>query len=106
MKLNAKKTFLFVVNFTKNHQFRPWLKVPGENNYLETVPKTKLLGYWLTTDMKPHVHIQYLLSIVNNRMWFMASSLSFKKKYDGDRPTHIYIYRAIMELKILTFLHK
>ena len=69
MKLNAKKTFLFVVNFTKNHQFKPFLKVPGENDYLETVPKTKLLGYWLTTDMKPHVHIEYLLSIVNKRMW-------------------------------------
>ena len=59
MKLNAKKTCIFIVNFTKIHQFKPLLKIPGENKCLETVQETKLLGYWLTTDMKPHLHVSY-----------------------------------------------
>ena len=64
-----KKTCLFVVNFTDNHQFKPLLKVPGEKDYLEVVHETKLLGYWFTDNMKPAVHIKYILSIVNKRIW-------------------------------------
>ena len=58
MKLNSKKTCLFIVNFTKNHQFELLLKIPGGNDYLQVVQETKLLGYWLLNDMKPHNHIE------------------------------------------------
>ena len=69
MKLNPKKTNLFIVNFSKNHQFKPLLKIPGDQNLLQVVQETKLLGYWLTSDMKPHKHVQYILKIVNGRIW-------------------------------------
>ena len=72
MILNAKKTVLFVVNFTKIHQFKPLLKIPGENKYLEVVQETKLLGYWLTSDMKPHTHICYIIAIANKRIWTIS----------------------------------
>ena len=103
MKLNAKKTFLFVVNFTKNHQFKPYLKVPGETDYLETVQKTKLLGYWLTTDMKPHTHITYLLSIVNGRMWAITK-LKLAGVCDVDLK-HFYIMkiRSVLEWSAVVF---
>ena len=69
MVLNAKKTVLFVVNYTHNHQFKPLLAIPGVNKFLEVVHETKLLGYWLTDDMKPHTHINYIISIANKRIW-------------------------------------
>ena len=72
MKLNAKKTCLFLVNFTKNHQFKPLLYIPGEFKPLEVVQETKLLGYWLTSDMKPKTHISYIVSIANKRMWVVC----------------------------------
>ena len=28
-----------------------------------------MLGYWLTSDMKPHKHVKYMLTIVNKRIW-------------------------------------
>ena len=103
MKLNAKKTFLFVVNFTKIHQFKPHLSIPGENEYLKTVQETKLLGYWLTTDMKPHIHVQYLLSIVNKRMW-AVSKLKLAGVCDFDL-THFYIMkiRSVLESNAVVF---
>ena len=72
MILNAKKTVLFVVNFTHIHQFKPLLEIPGVNKLLDVVQETKLLGYWLTSDMKPHTHIKYILAIANKRIWAIS----------------------------------
>ena len=69
MVLNSKKTFLFIANFTNNHQFRSMLQIPGSQNKLELAFETKLLGYWLTEDMKPKKHIKYILSIAYKRIW-------------------------------------
>ena len=69
MILNAKKTCLFVVNFTENHQFRPLLALPGESDALQVVFETKLLGYWLTSDMKPSLHVEFIVKKCISRLW-------------------------------------
>ena len=69
MSLNADKTCLFIVNFTLKHQFRPLLQIPGCDSPLDRVLETKLLGYWFTTDMKTHRHVQHILAISYKRIW-------------------------------------
>ena len=69
MSLNADKTCLFIVNFTKNHQFKPLLQILSCPGPLEIVLETKLLGYWLTMDMKAHRHVEYILKIAFKRIW-------------------------------------
>ena len=72
MSLNASKTFLLINNFTQNYQFKPQLQIPGTNSVIETKNETKLLGYWLTSDMKPHRHVKHILDIAYKRLWALA----------------------------------
>ena len=69
MSLNDDKTCLFVVNFTQNHQFQPLLQIPDCADPLDVVLETKLLGYWLTKDMKTERHVKYMLEICYKRLW-------------------------------------
>ena len=61
-----------MVIFTRNHQSIPNIQIPGCSEYLNIVPETKLLGYWLTQDMKTDKHIQYILQISYKRMWAIS----------------------------------
>ena len=56
MVLNAKKTFIFIANFTKDHQFKPLLKIPGERYTMQVVQKTKLLGIEARCRPDPTAH--------------------------------------------------
>ena len=69
MSLNDDKTCLFIVNFTQNHQFQPLLQIPGSSEPLDVVLETKLLGYWLTKDMKTERHVKYMLEICYKWLW-------------------------------------
>ena len=69
MTLNSSKTCLFIVNFTKSHQFRPLLQIPGCEYVIDRVFETKLLGYWFSTDMKTDRHVEHILSISYKRIW-------------------------------------
>ena len=103
MVLKAKKTCLFVVNLSKNHQFKPWLSIPGEQKYLEVVHETKLLGYWLTDNMKPRIHIEYILSIVNRRIWALQK-LKFAGVCDEDlKYFFIMKLRSVLETSAPVF---
>ena len=61
MVLNPSKTKLMIINFTEDHQYQSLLTVPGSSSPIELAFETKLLGYWLTVDMKPETHIAYIL---------------------------------------------
>ena len=49
-KLNTKKTKSIIFNFTKKYQFSTKLSVDDEN--LEIVREAKLLGTYITDDLK------------------------------------------------------
>ena len=50
MKLNVKKTKSMIFNFTKNLQFTTNLDI--NNEPIEVVEETKLLGTYITKDLK------------------------------------------------------
>ena len=71
MVLNAKKTCIFIANFTKNHQFKPMFGIPGTNRPMKVVLETKLLGYWLTPDLKPAAHVEFIVGKAMKRIWII-----------------------------------
>ena len=72
MVLNPSKTKLMIINFTEDHQYQSLLTVPGSSSPIELAFETKLLGYWLTVDMKPDTHIDNILKIAYRRLWAIS----------------------------------
>ena len=67
IKLNVKKTKEFTVSFLKNQPSLPPLTV--NNQPLEAVPTTKLLGVILTSDLKWSKHVEYICSKASKRLY-------------------------------------
>ena len=65
-KLNPKKSNIMIFNFTEDFQFATRLFL--ENNLLETVTETKLLGTLVTSDLKWSRNTQMLVSKAYKRM--------------------------------------
>ena len=103
MSLNTDKTCVFIVNFTNNHQFRPLLKIPGCDTNIDRVLETKLLGYWFTTNMKPHRHVEYILAICYKRLW--AVTKLKKAGVSNDDILHFYYMkiRSVLETNSAVF---
>ena len=103
MALNSSKTCLFIVNFTKNYQFRPLLQIPGCESDIDRVLETKLLGYWFSTDMKPDRHVQHILTISYKRIWTIRKL----KKAGISREDILYFYfmkiRSVLESNCVVF---
>ena len=72
MVLNPDKTKLMIINFTHNHQFQSQLSIPQSSSKIELCFETKLLGYWLTVDMKPARHVQHILKTCYSRLWAIS----------------------------------
>ena len=66
MKLNLKKLNAMIFNFTKNYQLTSRSII--ENNQLELVKQTKLLGIIITDDLKWNEDTKYLVNRANARM--------------------------------------
>ena len=97
MVLNPDKTKLMIVNFSKSHQFQSLLKVPGSSSSIELCFETKLLGYWLTIDLKPAIHVDYILKIAYSRLWTISKLKS--ATVNNDDIFHFYSMkiRSVLE---------
>ena len=71
MVLNPDKTKLLIINFTQNHQFKSLLSIPGSSK-IELCFKTKILGYWLTHDMKTTTHVKHITKTAYSRLWAIS----------------------------------
>ena len=88
---------LFISNFTDNHQFKPVLFIPGETDPLKVIQETKLLGYWLTSDMKPRKHVDYIISRAIKKMWTIRRLKSAKCNNTDLVNIFILLIRSILE---------
>ena len=66
MILNQKKTKSMIFNFTGNFQFNTMLSLNNEN--IEIVDNTKLLGVIVSNDLKWIKNTEYLRKKDNNRL--------------------------------------
>ena len=103
MVLNPDKTKLMVINFTTSHQFQSLLTIPGSSSNIELCFETKLLGYWLTIDVKPATHVAYILKIAYSRLW----AISRLKSADVSDDDIYYFYcmniRSVLEYSAPVF---
>ncbi len=67
MKLNVEKTKEFIVSFLTNQPSLQPLMI--NNQYLETVYTLKLLGVYLTSDLKWTKHVTHICSKASKRLY-------------------------------------
>ena len=95
MKLNAKKSNVMIFNFTKNFQFTSRLYI--ENNLLEVVHETKLLGTLVSSDLTWHANTEMLTKKAYKRMMMLHKLHSFNVDDEDMLTIYILYIRSILE---------
>ena len=95
MKLNAKKSNVMIFNFTKNFQFTSRLYM--ENNLLEVVHETKLLGTLISSDLTWHANTDMLTKKAYKRMMMLHKLHSFNVDDEDMVTIYILYIRSILE---------
>ena len=70
MKINKKKTKIMAFNFTKKMDFIPQLNFPEEET-IDVIYETKLLGVMLTSDLSWNAHVQYISKRASKTLWLL-----------------------------------
>ena len=68
MKVNKKKTMIMPFNFTTSRDFIPWLNFPEEDP-LNVVYETKLLGVTLRSDLSFSSHVDIISKKASQSLW-------------------------------------
>jgi hypothetical protein len=95
MKLNSKKSNVMIFNFTKNFQFTSRLYM--ENNLLEVVHETKLLGTLISSDLTWHANTDMLTKKAYKRMMMLHKLHSFNVDDEDMVTIYILYIRSILE---------
>ena len=75
MKINSSKTKTIIFNFTNNYQFTTRLKL--NNQILDSVSETKLLGTIVTSDLKWDKNTENIVKKAYARMELLKKLSSF-----------------------------
>jgi hypothetical protein len=70
MKINTKKTKVIPFNLSKKYDFLPQLSFPDQEP-LEVIYKTKLLGVTLSSDLSWQAHIDDITKRATKKLWVM-----------------------------------
>ena len=95
MILNEKKTKVMIFNFTQLHQFTTRLKL--NNIDLEIVKEAKLLGVWITDDLKWDKNTNVIVQKANVRMQILRKAAEFTSSIDDKLTIYILYVRSILE---------
>ena len=69
MKVNSKKTKIIPFNFTRKYDFIPDYKI--NNEQLDVVYSSKLLGVMIQSDCKWGENTKYIVGKAKKRIWFL-----------------------------------
>ena len=95
MKLNTDKSKYMVFNFTRNHQFNTRLHL--ENQVLEQVRETRLLGLIINEDLSWHANTEALIKKANVRMSILHNLVSFSVPTDELVNIYVLYIRSVVE---------
>ena len=95
MKLNNLKTKNLIFNYSKNYQFSTDLKL--EDEVIETVTETKLLGTIITSDLKWNKNTQSIVKQSNKRMSFLHKASKFTNNYNDLKKIYMLQVRSKLE---------
>ena len=95
MKLNVNKTKNVIFNFSKKYQFTTSLSVKNEK--LEVLEETKLLGTYLTKDLKWNKNTKELVIKGYKRMQLLNAAAGFTSNLQDLRSIYLTYVRSILE---------
>ena len=95
MKLNTDKSKYMVFNFTRNHQFSTRLHL--ENQVLEQVKETRLLGLIIDEDLSWQKNTEALIKKANARMSILHNLGSFDLPTDEMINIYVLYIRSVVE---------
>ena len=100
MKMNAKKTKLQIFNFSKKYQFTT--NITLQNEPLEIVNEKRILGVYLTSNLKWDKQVDVLIKSANIRMrWLHAA-----RKFTEDRKTSFPYFGVKLSCVCLRFAYR
>ena len=95
MQLNKKKTKVMLFNFSKKHKFTTSLQIDEET--IEVVDQAKLLGVFITNDLKWDKNTEYLVKKANTRMELLRKVAEFTASKEDKKDIYILYIRSILE---------
>ena len=95
MKLNVKKTKSIIFNFSKNYQFSTKLSVKNEK--IEIVKETKLLGTFITDDLKWNKNTSEIVKKAYKRMQLLNRAAGFTSRKQDLRSIYLTYIRSILD---------
>ena len=95
MLLNEEKTKTMIFNFTNNHQFTTRLNVNNKN--IEVVDNTKLLGTFITNDLRWDLNTNEIVKKANFRLQLMHKVSGFGASLNDMKEIYILFVRSILE---------
>ena len=72
MMVNRKKTMVMPFNFTKKYDFIPQLTFPGEQEPLDVIYETKLLGVTISSDLGFERHVTNISVAASRTLWLLV----------------------------------
>ena len=95
MRLNVKKTKNIIFNFSKKYQFSTKLSVKNAN--IEIVKETKLLGTYITDDLKWNKNTSEIVKKAYKRMQLLNRAASFTSDKLDLRSIYLTYVRSILD---------
>ena len=95
MVLNKKKSNAMIFNFCKDFQFTSNIKI--ENEEMEIISKTKLLGVMINDSLTWDDNTKYLVQRANSRLRLLHKLASFSVPFDDLIHIYILYVRSILE---------
>ena len=95
MLINENKTKNMIFNFTKNYQFSTRLQL--NDQIIETLEKTKLLGTVITDDLKWEENTKHLIKRANARMELLRRVSAFSPSDEDMKTIYILFIRSLLE---------
>ena len=95
MKINQKKTKTMIFNLTNKYQFSTRLTL--EDEILETVSETKLLGTIVSNDLKWDKNVANIVKKANQRMELLRKISAFGASHDEMKNIYILYIRSLIE---------
>ena len=103
MRLNGKKTKVMIINFTRNYQMSTRIHV--QNEHLEIIEETKLLGCVPTSDLKFHKNTEYMAKKPYARMTILKKLYTFNIPVEDLKNIYILYIRSLVEQNVAVWSH-
>ena len=95
MKLNTNKTKNMIFNFSKKNKFSTQLSLKNEN--IELIKEIKLLGTYITDDLKWNRNTAEIVKKAYRRMQLLHKAAGFTRSISDLRSIYLTYIRSILE---------